>query len=692
MKQLTRRLMAFVPMTLTLCVLLTVPALAEGEEEAASAALYGTWWALVPPVIAIFLALITKEAYGSLFIGVVAGAFLACNFNPLRTLDTIIQDGLISAVESNAGIFLFLVLLGIIVALMNAAGGSAAFGRWAEKNIHSRVGAQLATFILGILIFIDDYFNCLTVGSVMRPLTDRRRISRAKLAYLIDATAAPVCMIAPVSSWAAAVSGTAEQLDTGISGLQLFIRAIPYNLYSLLTLLFIFLLVLLGFDYGPMRRYERRAIRLGELGALEDSGESAENKRGRVIDLLIPVALLIVTCTLGMLYVGGFFGTDWWGGTDYKWDFIGAFGNTDAFVGLPWGSIIALVIVVAYIIFRGCLTFQEAMACVPKGFNAMGSPIIILTLAVSLKTMTNDKLGATQFVHDVMEGAAGSLSNMLPAVIFLVATALAFASGTSWGTFGILIPIVTAIFPENSDLLIIGISACLAGAVCGDHCSPISDTTIMASAGAQVEHISHVSTQLPYALTVAAVSFVGYIVAGQFQDLYLTWGISAIALMAILLILRIAVYFIERVERRRDEDEALRNAAMRAEEETKRKEQAYPLTPEEAAMDIAPTPESEDKAPDWNGAPVYAPPTLPDEPEEPVAADPYEPEPEPEPVVEDEAEPDAEPVEEIQDAPEPEEASESGETLLLEDDAPSGESEDKDEKASDSVVKLEKTP
>lgn len=628
MKKLSRRLMTFLPVTLALCGLLTVPALAEGEEEVVNAALYGTWWALVPPFIAIFLALITKEAYGSLFIGVVVGAFLACDFNPLRTMNAIIEDGLMSAVESNAGIFIFLVLLGIIVALMNAAGGSAAFGRWAEKNIRSRVGAQLATFLLGILIFIDDYFNCLTVGSVMRPVTDRRRISRAKLAYLIDATAAPVCMIAPVSSWAAAVSGTAEKLDTGISGLELFIRAIPYNLYSLLTFLFIILLVLLGFDYGPMRRYEKRAIRFGELGALEDSLDAKENKKGRVIDLLLPVVLLIITCTLGMLYVGGFFGTDWWGGTDYQWDFIGAFGNTDAFIGLPWGSIIALVLVAFYIIIRGCLSFKETMDCVPRGFNAMGSPIIILTLAVSLKTMTNDKLGAAQFVHDVMEGVAANLYSMLPAVIFLVACVLAFASGTSWGTFGILIPIVTAIFPSSSPLLIIGISACLAGAVCGDHCSPISDTTIMASAGAQVEHVNHVSTQLPYALTVAAVSFVGYIVAGFFQDLYLTWGISAIVLMAILLILRIAVFFIERVERRQEENEALRAAAIRAEDEAKRKEEAYSLITTEDSPETASAPSEE--APAWNAPPVYTAPDLEipsePEPEEAPVEELYEPE------------------------------------------------------------------
>ncbi|MBQ9347635.1 MAG: hypothetical protein IJT94_09900, partial [Oscillibacter sp.] len=541
MKNLTRRLLPFASLTLLVCALLTVPALAvEAGAEAAGPALYGTWYALLPPLIAIVLALITKEAYSSLFLGVLVGAFLVCDFHPVRALDTVIGDGFMTAIEEDAGIFLFLVLLGTVVALVNAAGGSAAFGRWAEKNIHTRVGAQLATFLLGVLIFIDDYFNCLTVGSVMRPVTDSHRISRTKLAFLIDATAAPVCMIAPVSSWAAAVSGTAEKLDTGISGIQLFIQAIPYNLYSLLTLLFIVLLAFRGFDYGPMRTHEKRARRTGDLGALDAAADKAGNPNGRISDLVLPVLVLIAACTAGMLYVGGFFGTDWWGGTGLQWDFIGAFGNTDAFVGLPWGSIIALVLIVAYLLLRRVISFKDAMACLPKGFNAMVPAMLILTLAVSLKNLTST-LGAADFVHDVMEGAAQNLYNSLPAVIFLVACVLAFASGTSWGTFGILIPIVTAIFPADSPLLIIGISACLAGAVCGDHCSPISDTTIMASAGAQVEHINHVSTQLPYALTVAAVSFGGFLVAGFTQDLYLTWGVSAGALLVVLIILRIGV-------------------------------------------------------------------------------------------------------------------------------------------------------
>ena len=397
----------------------------------------GTFWALVPPIIAITLALITKEAYSSLFIGVVIGALFACNFAPVATIDMIVNDGIIAAIADNAGIFLFLVLLGIIVALVNLAGGSAAFGRWAEKNIHTRVGAQLATFILGILIFIDDYFNCLTVGSVMRPVTDRHQISRPKLAYLIDATAAPVCMIAPISSWAAAVSSTAEDLDTGISGIQLFIRAIPYNFYSLLTFVFIITLTLLKFDYGPMRGFEERARNTGDLSGSAGSTEENANPKGRVIDLVIPVIMLIILCTIGMLYVGGFFGADTSGCTDYAGDFIGAFGNTDAFVGLPWGGIIALVLTVIYLVARRVVGFREAMGCIPKGFQAMISPIIILTLAVSLKTTLN-ALGAADYVHDLMYAASEGLYNMLPAVIFLVACVLAFASGATLGGASVL--------------------------------------------------------------------------------------------------------------------------------------------------------------------------------------------------------------------------------------------------------------
>ncbi len=498
------------------CLMMTLTAFAEGDGAAASN-MYATFWALVPPVVAIVLALITKEAYSSLFIGILVGALFQCNFAPVATLDTMVNEGFVAAIAGNAGIFLFLVLLGIIVALVNASGGSAAFGRWAEKNIKTRVGAMLATFVLGILIFIDDYFNCLTVGSVMRPVTDGHRISRPKLAYLIDATAAPVCMIAPVSSWAAAVSGVAADLDTGISGIELFIKAIPYNFYSLLTFVFIIALSVMKFDYGPMQLHERNAQQKGDLGALEGSSAEAENTKGRVVDLVIPVIILFVLCTVGMIYVGGFFGVDAWGGTENAGSFIGAFGNTDAFIGLPWGGLVSLVLIVIYLVARRVLTFKEAMACVPKGFIAMVPPITILTMAVSLKSMTG-MLGADVFVEGVMKGASQGLYSLLPAVIFIVACLLAFASGTSWGTFGILIPIVVAVFEPSSTLLTIGISACLAGAVCGDHCSPISDTTIMASAGAQCDHVTHVSTQLPYAITVAAVSFVTFIVAGFVQN------------------------------------------------------------------------------------------------------------------------------------------------------------------------------
>ena len=530
------RLLRVAMLTALAAALLCVPAFAAEEGAEAVNSMYGTFWALVPPIIAITLALITKEAYSSLFIGVLVGALFSCEFAPVATLDMIINDGLVAAIADNAGIFLFLVLLGIIVALVNAAGGSAAFGRWAEKNIHTRVGAQLATFALGVLIFIDDYFNCLTVGSVMRPVTDRHQISRPKLAYLIDATAAPICMIAPISSWAAAVSSTAEDLDIGISGIQLFIRAIPYNLYSLMTFAFIIALTLMKFDYGPMRKFEIKAAQ-GDLSMLEGSVNEEGSSRGRVIDLLIPVLVLIAACTVGMIYVGGFFGTDAWGGTDCAGDFVAAFGNTDAFIGLPWGSIIALVLTVIYLVARRVVSFKDAMACVPKGFQAMISPIIILTLAVSLKT-TITSLGAADYVHDIMEGAAAFLYAMLPAVIFVVACVLAFASGTSWGTFGILIPIVTAIFPASSELLIIGISACCAGAVMGDHCSPISDTTIMSSAGAQCNHIEHVSTQIPYVVTVAAVCCVGFIVAGFAQNVFITWIVSLALLLGTLFVIR----------------------------------------------------------------------------------------------------------------------------------------------------------
>ena len=490
--------------------------------------MYGTFWALIPPIFAIVLALIIKEAYSSLFLGVLLGAMFCASFNPVGTLDTIINDGLVASIADNAGIFLFLVLLGIIVALVNKSGGSAAFGRWAEAHVKTRVGALLATFALGVLIFIDDYFNCLTVGSVMRPVTDRHHISRQKLAYLIDATAAPICMIAPISSWAAAVSGVANDLDTGISGIQLFIQAIPFNFYSLLTFVFIIAIAFMKFDYGPMAVAERAAQLEGKLGALEQKEDRQINPKGRVIDLILPVVVLIIFSVIGMIYVGGF-----WDGAS----FIDAFGDTDAFVALPWAGVIALIFTVAYFLIRRVMNFKEAMECIPQGFIAMVPPIMILVLATSLKSMTS-ALGAAEFVHGLMEGAAASLYSMLPAIIFAVACVLAFASGTSWGTFGILIPIVVAIFPVDSKLLIIGISACCAGAVCGDHCSPISDTTIMASAGAQMNHLEHVSTQLPYAVSVAVLSFVTYILAGFVQNALICFLFGTAITIAALLVIR----------------------------------------------------------------------------------------------------------------------------------------------------------
>lgn len=499
--------------------------------DSASSGYFATFWALVPPVIAIALALITKEVYSSLFVGIIVGGLLSSNifksgFSFTGAMDYIINDGLISAVSGNAGIFIFLVFLGIMVALINKAGGSRAFGNWAVKHIKTRAGAMLATFALGVMIFIDDYFNCLTVGSVMRPVTDSHKISRAKLAYLIDATAAPVCMIAPISSWAAAVASYAEDGQ----GLKLFIQAIPYNYYSLLTFVFIIAIVFLKIDYGPMKLHEMNAMLNDDLYTsgerVTDGEEAVENPRGKVIDLILPVIALIIICIFSLVYVGGIF---------EGVGFIDAFSNTDATVGLPWGGLIALILTVIYLICRRVISFKEAMEAVPAGFKAMVPAITILTCATALKNMTG-LLGAKYFVANIMNGAAAGLSSFVPAIIFLVACGLAFATGTSWGTFGILIPIVTAIFPSDSKLLIIGISACLAGAVCGDHCSPISDTTIMSSAGAQCNHINHVNTQLPYSLTVAAISFVCYVIAGFVQN--------AVIMLAIGIVLTLAVIFI----------------------------------------------------------------------------------------------------------------------------------------------------
>ena len=492
-----------------------------------------TFWALVPPILAIVLALITKEVYSSLFVGVLLGALFCAKFAPVAAMDVVVNEGIIPAVSDNAGIFIFLVVLGIMVALINRAGGAAAFGRWAEKHIKSRAGAMIATFVLGVIIFIDDYFNCLTVGSVMQPITDTHKISRAKLSYLIDATAAPVCMIAPISSWAAAVAGVVKG-DT--NGITLFVNAIPWNYYSLLSIVFIVGLILMRFDYGPMKLHEMNARLNGDLyttGERVDKGLEGDehSEKGRVIDLVLPVVVLIVACFVALVYVGGF----WKAGGEYAGDFIGAFGNTDATVALPWGSLIALLFTIVYYQFRWIISFKDAMACIPKGFIAMVPAILILTLATALKNMTG-LLGAKYYVAGLLADA-GSLTNFLPAIIFLVACVLSFSTGTSWGTFGILIPIVTDAFPSGT-LMIIGVSACLAGAVFGDHCSPISDTTIMASAGGRCNHVNHVSTQLPYAITVGVICFVNYILAGLIQNVYICLAIGVVLTLVTLVVIR----------------------------------------------------------------------------------------------------------------------------------------------------------
>ena len=493
-----------------------------------------TFWALVPPIIAIALALITKEVYSSLFLGIVVGSIFACNGSATTAVDHVVSDGLITAISDTAGIFLFLVILGVIVALINKAGGSAAFGRWAKTHIKTRIGAQLATFALGILIFIDDYFNCLTVGSVMLPVTDSHKISRAKLSYLIDATAAPICMIAPISSWAAAVANYTE--GTGMGGFELFVRAIPYNFYSLLTFVFILALILFKQDFGPMAKHERNAIEKGDLFSTNervDGMEISSNPKGRVCDLLLPILVLIGISVYALIYNGGFFGDD----PAYAGKFIDAFSNTDATVGLPWGAIITLILLVAYLMCRKLITFKDAMDCVPKGFTAMVPAITILTLATSLKNITSTLLQSDEYIKVVMDSGLKNFTEFLPAIIFLVACLLAFATGTSWGTFGILIPIVCNMFDPSNPIFYIGMSACLAGAVCGDHCSPISDTTIMSSAGARCVHVNHVSTQLPYAITVAAISFICFLVAGFVQNAVICLAIGAALVVGFFVIL-----------------------------------------------------------------------------------------------------------------------------------------------------------
>lgn len=501
----------------------------------------GTLWALLPPVIAISLALVTKEVYSSLFIGIVVGGILSSGFSGLGTVNNVVSEGFIPAVSGNAGIFIFLVLLGAMVALINKAGGSAAFGAWAAKHIKTKVGASLATFAFGVLIFIDDYFNCLTVGSVMRPVTDKHNMSRAKLAYLIDGTAAPVCMIAPISSWAAAVSSYAPE---GTSGISLFCSAIPYNFYSLLTFVFIICITLMKFDYGPMKLHEANALK-GDLfttGKAEEKAEEDVSSKGKVIDLVLPIIALIGISVFALIYVGKCMVGDDWVFTpsmiDKSMGFVDAFSNTDATLALPWGGFISLVVTIIYLVARRVISIKDAMDCIPKGFIAMVPALLILTMATTLKNMTG-LLDASSFVEGAM-ASAGSLQNFLPAIIFIVACGIAFATGTSWGTFGILIPIVLAIYPVGSALGVVGMSACLAGAVCGDHCSPISDTTIMSSAGAQCNHINHVSTQLPYSITVAAISFVGYIFAGFVQNIYIVLPVMIAVTVATLFVIKTA--------------------------------------------------------------------------------------------------------------------------------------------------------
>ena len=499
----------------------------------------GTLWSLFPPVIAIGLALLTKEVYSSLFVGILAGGLLATKFNPIHTIDSVTTDGLISAVSGSAGIFIFLVLLGIVVALFNKAGASQAFGNWASKHIKTKVGASIATFCFGILIFIDDYFNCLTVGAVMRPVTDKTKISRAKLSYLIDATAAPVCMIAPISSWAAAVSSYAPE---GTSGIALFCQAIPYNFYSLLTFVFIITITLMKFDYGPMKLHEANALK-GDLftSGTETAGdkEQPSTNKSTVFDLVFPIIILIGICVYSLFYVGRCMGEKWvFASANYTTElgFVDAFSNTNATIGLPWGGLIALIITIIYFIARKLVTFKEAMECIPKGFIAMVPAILILTMATTLKNMTG-LLDSDTFVKEALASVQG-LNNFLPAIIFIVACGIAFATGTSWGTFGILIPIVLSIFPVGDPLGVMSMSACLAGAVCGDHCSPISDTTIMSSAGARCDHINHVSTQLPYALTVAAISFVSFIIAAFVQNVYISLAIAVALTIGTLFVIK----------------------------------------------------------------------------------------------------------------------------------------------------------
>lgn len=491
--------------------------------------MYATFWSLVPPLVAIVLALISKEVYSSLFVGILIGALFFAGFNPEATMNHIINDGFIKVLSTpgNVGILIFLVILGTMVCLMNKAGGSAAFGEWAKTHIKSRVGAQLATIVLGILIFIDDYFNCLTVGSVMKPVAVKHRVSASKLSYLIDSTAAPVCIIAPISSWAAAVTGFVE----GEEGFTLFVSAIPYNYYALFTILFMIGAVILNINYGSMAKYEKFAMS-GLNGGDEEADTSDagnEKGRGKVIDLIFPIAVLIIGCIFGMIYTGGFFDGV---------DFITAFADCSASTGLVIGSLIALILTVIFYLIRRVVSFRSCMECLPEGFKSMVPAILILTFAWTLKAMT-DSLGAGVFVETVVKQYVVDLQFLLPAIIFVIAALISFATGTSWGTFGILIPIVVSVFQHvDHTMMIISISACMAGSVCGDHCSPISDTTIMASAGAKCNHVKHVTTQLPYALTVAGISFIMYIVASLVKNPVICLIIGAAITIAVLFALK----------------------------------------------------------------------------------------------------------------------------------------------------------
>ena len=505
------------------------------DRETYQCGTYATIWSLLPPVIAIGLALVTKEVYTSLLAGIITGALLYANFNLELMINTMLfneEGGMVYKLSDsgNVGILVFLVMLGILVSLLNRAGGSAAFGKWASKHIKTRIGAQISVMILGVLIFVDDYFNCLTVGSVMRPVTDRHKVSRAKLSYIIDATAAPVCIIAPISSWAAAVTSSVPS-DSGINGFAVFIQTIPYNLYALLTLVMLLATTLLRVDFGPMKKHEMNAIK-GDLFTTpgrpyEGNEEEIQKENSHVLDLVLPVAVLIVSCIVAMIYTGGFFSGA---------SFVDAFANSSASVGLVLGGAVALVFTFIYYMMRDVLSFQEFTECIPEGFKSMIAPILILTMAWTLSGMTN-LLGAKVFVADMVAKSAGSLQGFLPMVIFLVAAFLAFATGTSWGTFSILIPIVIGVFPSGQ-MMVISIASCLAGAVCGDHCSPISDTTIMASAGAQCEHVTHVTTQLPYVITVAAVSFVTYLIAGFVRNVLIMLVIGFALMVATLYVIK----------------------------------------------------------------------------------------------------------------------------------------------------------